>query len=110
LNVQAGALRRLIPRDPPAADELVVELCDELRSAIVDIRHLVYDLRPPALDDLGLLESLRQLAERYGAKDEPLARRSRLQTIRCQASGPVILRMRAISRSVQYKTCNLKPK
>src|SRR5215207_7892147 len=72
LNVQAGALRRLIPRDPDAADKLVVELRDELRSAIADIRRLVYDLRPPALDDLGLVEALRQLAERYGSKDGPL--------------------------------------
>jgi signal transduction histidine kinase len=72
LTVQAGALRRLIPRDPDAADELVVELREELRGAISDIRRLVYDLRPPALDDLGLLEALRQLAARYGSKDEPL--------------------------------------
>jgi signal transduction histidine kinase len=68
LNVQAGILRRLIPRDPAAADELVVELREELRSAIADIRRLVYDLRPPALDDLGLLEALRRLAERYGSE------------------------------------------
>src|SRR5829696_10362232 len=68
LNVQAGTLRRLIPRDPDAADELVVELRDELRSAISDIRRLVYDLRPPALDDLGLVEALRRLAERYGSE------------------------------------------
>ena len=72
LNVQAGALRRLIPRDPAAADELVVELRNELRSAIADIRRLVYDLRPPALDDLGLLEALRRLAERYGSEDDQL--------------------------------------
>ena len=72
LNVQAGTLRRLIPSDPDAADELVVELREELRGAISDIRRLVYDLRPPALDDLGLGESLRQLAERYGSKDGPL--------------------------------------
>jgi signal transduction histidine kinase len=72
LNVQAGTLRRLIPRDPAAADELVVELREELRSAIADIRRLVYGLRPPALDDLGLVESLRQLAQRYGSQDEPL--------------------------------------
>ena len=72
LNVQAGTLRRLIPRDTAAADELVVELREELRSAIADIRRLVYDLRPPALDDLGLVESLRQLAERCGSQDEPL--------------------------------------
>src|SRR5215204_301819 len=72
LNVQAGTLRRLIPRDPDAAEELVVELRDELRSAIADIRHLVYDLRPPALDDLGLAEALRRLAERYGSEGEHL--------------------------------------
>jgi len=65
LNVQTGTLRRLIPSDPGAADELVMELREELRGAIADIRRLVYDLRPPALDDLGLVEAMRQLAERY---------------------------------------------
>jgi signal transduction histidine kinase len=68
LNIQAGTLRRLIGRDPAAADELVVELREELRGAIADIRRLVYDLRPPALDDLGLVEALRRLAERYGSE------------------------------------------
>jgi signal transduction histidine kinase len=72
LNVQAGTLRRLIGRDPAAADELVVELREELRGAIADIRRLVYDLRPPALDDLGLVAALHQLAERYGAEGEQL--------------------------------------
>ena len=72
LNVQAGTLRRLIPTDPDVADEVVVELRQELRSAIADIRRLVYDLRPPALDDLGLVESLRRLAERYGSEGEQL--------------------------------------
>jgi signal transduction histidine kinase len=72
LNVQAGTLRRLIPRDPDAADDLVVELREELRSAIADIRRLVYDLRPPALDDLGLVEALRRLAEHYGSEAERL--------------------------------------
>jgi signal transduction histidine kinase len=72
LNVQAGTLRRLIPRDPDAADDVLVELREELRSAIADIRRLVYDLRPPALDDLGLAEALRRLAERYGSEGEHL--------------------------------------
>jgi signal transduction histidine kinase len=66
LNVQTGVLRNLIPRDPAAADELVVELRGELRAAIADIRRLVHDLRPPALDELGLESALRRLAERYG--------------------------------------------
>src|SRR5262249_4530812 len=33
--------------------------------AIVDLRSLVYGLRPPALDDLGLIGALRQSASRY---------------------------------------------
>lgn len=70
MNVQTGTLRRLIPRDPAAADALAVELRDELRGAIADIRRLVYDLRPPALDDLGLAGALRRLAERYGSEGE----------------------------------------
>jgi signal transduction histidine kinase len=68
LNVQAGTLRRLIPQDPAAADGLVAELREELRGAIADIRRLVYDLRPPALDDLGLVAALHRLAERYGSE------------------------------------------
>jgi len=72
LNVQTEVLRRLIPRDSAVADELVVELRTELQAAISDIRRLVYDLRPPALDDLGLITALRQLVERYGAESEHL--------------------------------------
>ena len=68
LYVQAGALRHLLRRDPDGADELMVELRDELRGTIADIRRLVYDLRPPALDDLGLVAALHQLAERYGSE------------------------------------------
>ncbi|HET7479891.1 MAG TPA: GAF domain-containing sensor histidine kinase, partial [Rubrobacteraceae bacterium] len=71
-NIQTGVLRRLIPRDPAAADELAAELKTELQSAIADIRLLVYDLRPPALDDLGLVATLTQLATRYGAEDRGL--------------------------------------
>ena len=74
LNVQAGTLRRLIASDPEAADELVGELRGELRAAIADIRRLVYDLRPPALDELGLVAAVHQLAERYGAQGEQLLR------------------------------------
>jgi signal transduction histidine kinase len=67
LTVQAGVLRSLIARDPAAADELAAELRGELRTAIADIRRLVHDLRPPALDELGLAGALQRLGERIGA-------------------------------------------
>ena len=64
LNLQAAALRGLIPRDPAAADEAVGELRAEIRAAIADIRRVVYDLRPPALDEVGLVAAIRQRAAR----------------------------------------------
>ena len=66
LTVQTGVLRGLIAGDPAAAAELAGELRGELRSAIADIRRLVHGLRPPALDELGLVGALRRLAETVG--------------------------------------------
>ena len=62
------AVRALMRRDPDAAEELLLELKADAQDAVADIRRLVYGLRPPALDDLGLLGALRETAEQYGAK------------------------------------------
>ena len=48
--------------DDPRADVLLAELAERTQAAVGDIRRLVYALRPPALDDLGLVGALRQLA------------------------------------------------
>jgi signal transduction histidine kinase len=45
--------------DDPELSSLLRDLECEIQDAIVDIRRLVYDLRPPALDDLGLVGALR---------------------------------------------------
>jgi signal transduction histidine kinase len=67
LAMQATALRATIERDPIAAAEAAAELRAELRAAIADIRRLVHGLRPPALDELGLVGALRERVRRYGA-------------------------------------------
>ena len=69
LHLRAGTLRTLIPHDLAAADAGVVELQAEIRAAIADIRRLVYELRPPALDELGLAGALRGLAAQCTAAD-----------------------------------------
>jgi signal transduction histidine kinase len=62
LNWQTGALRSALTRDPVAADALIVEQQTIIRSTLADIRRLVYDLRPPSLDELGLVGALRERA------------------------------------------------
>ncbi len=62
------AVRALMRRDPDAAEKLLLELKADAQDAVADIRRLVYGLRPPALDDLGLIGALRETAEQYGAK------------------------------------------
>lgn len=60
LTLTVAAARELLHRDPQAADQLLEELSTHAQAAITDIRRIVYDLRPPALDDLGLLLALRE--------------------------------------------------
>ncbi|MEV6106598.1 sensor histidine kinase [Streptomyces sp. NPDC051940] len=48
----------------PEAGRLLGELREETRAAIAEIRRLVDDLRPPALDEVGLVAAVRQLAQR----------------------------------------------
>lgn len=56
----AAAARNLIPTDPAAADELLARLRVDATGAVGEIRRLVYDMRPPALDELGLVGALEQ--------------------------------------------------
>jgi signal transduction histidine kinase len=62
LNLEAGVLRRSIRSDPEKAEALVDEFRTDIRATIDDIRHLVYELRPPVLDQLGLVEAVRAQA------------------------------------------------
>ena len=62
------AVRALMRRDPDAAEKLLLDLKADSQNAVTDIRRLVYGLRPPALDDLGLLGALGESAAQYSAK------------------------------------------
>jgi signal transduction histidine kinase len=64
-TLKAGAARALLTRDPAAADVLLAGLEDDLHGALADVRRLVYDLRPPALDQLGLAGAVREAAQQY---------------------------------------------
>jgi signal transduction histidine kinase len=47
-------------RDDPLADSLLADLAKRTQDATADIRHLVFELRPPTLDEFGLVMALRE--------------------------------------------------
>jgi signal transduction histidine kinase len=59
----ADAARNILGRDPARAAELLVGVRADAGEAIVEIRRLVEDLRPPSLDQVGLERSVRQHAQ-----------------------------------------------
>lgn len=58
----ADAARNQIQSAPDRADALLVSLRADTAGAIAEIRRLVEGLRPPALDELGLVGAVRQYA------------------------------------------------
>ena len=60
--LNAEAALRLVEGDPQRSAELITTLRDQTSGALTDIRRLVYDLRPPALDSLGLVGALEEYA------------------------------------------------
>lgn len=62
LHIQTNAVRRMIHSDPETAETMVGEFKGEIREAIAGIRRVVYELRPPTLDEMGLVGAAQAFA------------------------------------------------
>lgn len=60
MNVRLRTARKLLEQDQQLAAEEMEDLADLAQTNIQDIRRLIYDLRPAALDELGLVPALRE--------------------------------------------------
>lgn len=60
IALTSDAARNLLRTDPDGAEVLLRTLRAETVTAIEEIRGMVYGMRPPALDELGLVGALRQ--------------------------------------------------
>jgi signal transduction histidine kinase len=65
----SDAARNTLRDDPDQADDLLRSLRGETATAIQEIRQLVYGMRPPALDELGLVPALRQQVDQLRTPD-----------------------------------------
>ena len=85
ITLKLDAARNLLSRDPTVVDALLLDLKGQAQAAIADVRRVVYDLRPPALDELGLVSALREHAARVAGAtpDGP--------TLRVAVEAPAVL-------------------
>jgi signal transduction histidine kinase len=63
LHLNVNAARGLLWRDADCADQVLGEMQSHLANAMTDVGRLVYELRPPLLDALGLVAAIRHFAE-----------------------------------------------
>ncbi|UUZ97413.1 histidine kinase [Paenibacillus sp. P25] len=64
----SSAAEQSVDTEPADAKSMMAELRGHIRRTIADIRTLVYDLRPPALDELGLVGAIgERIADLTGA-------------------------------------------
>ena len=64
LTFTLDAVHNLAASDLERANTLLASATEQTQTMIGDVRRLIYGLRPPALDELGLVESLRGIASR----------------------------------------------
>ena len=65
----ADAASNLVKTDPAGASELIASARHDVTTALDEIRRIVDDLRPPALDELGLVGAISQHAQRLPQLD-----------------------------------------
>ena len=64
LNIRLLTVHKLLERDEHSVAEEIQELANQVQASIRDIRRLIHDLRPVALDELGLVPALREYLAR----------------------------------------------
>jgi signal transduction histidine kinase len=66
IGMRAELAAEMAERDPTAAAEVLNHLTAEVDGALTEVRRLVEGLRPPALDEVGLVGAISLQAERLG--------------------------------------------
>jgi signal transduction histidine kinase len=66
-GLKLAAARQVIRTRPEKAEVLLDEIVQQSQQTVADVRRLVHGLRPPALDQLGLVEAVRDLVRAEGS-------------------------------------------
>ena len=69
-TIKIGTARLLIDSDPKTAQQILDELETSLANSFIDIRRLVYNLRPPSLDQLGFVPALNDFLQQCNGETQ----------------------------------------
>ena len=69
LILQASIAEKLIDYDAEEARRTLQELRGQIRDCLTSIRQVIFDMRPMALDDLGLAPAINQLVGRLASRE-----------------------------------------
>jgi len=65
-GLKLAAARQVLHTRPEKAEVLLDEIAQQSQQTVTDVRRLVHGLRPPALDQLGLVEAVRDFVRTEG--------------------------------------------
>ncbi len=68
LIFQTTVAEKLVDYDPEEAKQTLQELRKQIRDCLTNIRQVIFDMRPMALDDLGLAPALNQLVGQMASR------------------------------------------
>ena len=114
LTFTLEAVRNLTGSDLQRADDLLVSATQQVQTMITDVRQLIYGLRPPTLDQLGLAASLRGLAtqestlETSVTVDAPNSIPSLPAAVEVAAYWIAQEALTNVKRHAHARTCNLR--
>jgi two-component system sensor histidine kinase DegS len=74
LIFQTSIVEKLVDYDPDEAKHSLQELRQQIRDCLTSVRQVIFDMRPMALDDLGLEAALSQLVQKLAQRGIVYAR------------------------------------
>jgi signal transduction histidine kinase len=81
MTLKLGVARLQVRDDPATAEALLDEITGETQAAIAEVRRLASGLRPPALDEVGLVEAIRRRAESFAVEPGLIGAPPRIEVV-----------------------------
>ena len=102
-QLKIGSARALLDRDPEKVQQILDGLEHDVGETLSQIRHLVYGLRPPELDQLGLLAAVEQSINRHRTASEHTKQEGK---VRIDVTLPVLQHAKASQCQINFRLEN----